>query len=153
MKMMTIFLVIMMMNMTYIWHTLHLEVPKMHSFSWNFSRLLIPIDFACFAFQYIRIAHDSDAEAVLKTVFEEEWKLKLPKLLISVTGGAKSFVLHPKLKQVLRQGLLKVGTERKGIIMFHNRWVCASCNDHFVYLIDWLIDWSTSWLTDWLTDD
>ena len=38
----------------------------------------------------------------------KEWKLELPKLLISVTGGAKNFVLHPRLKQVLRQGLLKV---------------------------------------------
>lgn len=37
-----------------------------------------------------------------------EWKLDLPKLLISVTGGAKNFVLNPKLKQVLRKGLLKV---------------------------------------------
>lgn len=42
----------------------------------------------------------------------KEWKLDLPKLLISVTGGAKNFVLHSKLKQVLRQGLLKVKTSQ-----------------------------------------
>ena len=48
----------------------------------------------------------------------KEWKLELPKLLISVTGGAKNFVLHPRLKQVLRQGLLKVHWE---LIRLHKR--------------------------------
>lgn len=57
--------------------------------------------------QFIRISHDTDPEKVLR-LLREEWKLELPKLLISVTGGAKNFVLHPKLKHVLRQGLLKV---------------------------------------------
>ena len=57
--------------------------------------------------QFIRVSHDTDPEKVL-TLLRNEWRLELPKLLISVTGGAKSFTLHPKLKNVLRQGLLKV---------------------------------------------
>ncbi|XP_074627353.1 transient receptor potential cation channel subfamily M member-like 2 isoform X1 [Acropora palmata] len=56
--------------------------------------------------KFIRISHDSDPEEVLK-LLTENWRLELPKLLISVTGGAKSFTMHPKLKHVLRQGLLK----------------------------------------------
>ncbi|KAL9987179.1 hypothetical protein ACROYT_G001438 [Oculina patagonica] len=56
--------------------------------------------------KYIRVSHDTDPEMALRLLCKE-WKLDLPKLLISVTGGAKNFVLHPKLKQVLRQGLLK----------------------------------------------
>ena len=57
--------------------------------------------------QYIRVSHDTDPEMALRLLCTD-WKLDLPKLLISVTGGAKNFVLHPKLKQVLRKGLLKV---------------------------------------------
>lgn len=56
--------------------------------------------------KFIRISHDTDPEKVLQ-VLRYEWKLELPKLLISVTGGAKSFQLHPELKNVLRQGLLQ----------------------------------------------
>lgn len=70
-------------------------------FSWNVS----------FSYQYIRVSHDTDPEMALRLLCKE-WKLDLPKLLISVTGGAKNFVLHPKLKQVLRQGLLKVKTSQ-----------------------------------------
>ena len=62
-----------------------------------------------FSYQYIRVSHDTDPEMALRLLCKE-WKLDLPKLLISVTGGAKNFVLHPKLKQVLRKGLLKVNS-------------------------------------------
>ncbi|XP_023311043.1 transient receptor potential cation channel trpm isoform X3 [Anoplophora glabripennis] len=36
-----------------------------------------------------------------------EWNLELPKLLISIQGGKANFELQPKLKKVLRKGLLK----------------------------------------------
>ena len=36
-----------------------------------------------------------------------EWNLEIPNLVISVTGGAKSFVLKPRLKEVFRRGLMK----------------------------------------------
>lgn len=35
------------------------------------------------------------------------WNLEIPNLVISVTGGAKSFVLKPRLKEVFRRGLIK----------------------------------------------
>ncbi|XP_068691807.1 transient receptor potential cation channel subfamily M member-like 2 [Montipora foliosa] len=56
--------------------------------------------------KYIRVSDDTDPEMALQ-LLSNEWKLNFPKLLISVTGGAKNFVLHSKLKQVLRQGLRK----------------------------------------------
>ena len=37
----------------------------------------------------------------------ERWDLEIPNLVISVTGGAKSFVLKPRLKEVFRRGLIK----------------------------------------------
>ncbi len=37
----------------------------------------------------------------------ERWNLEIPNLVISVTGGAKSFVLKPRLKEVFRRGLIK----------------------------------------------
>lgn len=67
----------------------------------------INLFFFLFFDQYIRVSQDTDPEMALRLLCKE-WKLDLPKLLISVTGGAKNFVLHPRLKQVLRQGLLKV---------------------------------------------
>lgn len=56
--------------------------------------------------KFIRISDDTDAEDVLR-LLQEEWKLELPKLVISVAGGGKNFVMHPKLKDLFRQGLLK----------------------------------------------
>ncbi|CAH3020787.1 unnamed protein product, partial [Porites evermanni] len=55
---------------------------------------------------FIRISDDTDPDDVLH-LLQKEWKLELPKLVISVTGGAKNFVMHPKLKDLFRQGLLK----------------------------------------------
>ncbi|XP_073236045.1 transient receptor potential cation channel subfamily M member 3-like [Porites lutea] len=56
--------------------------------------------------KFIRISDDTDPDDVLH-LLQKEWKLELPKLVISVTGGAKNFVMHPKLKDLFRQGLLK----------------------------------------------
>ena len=46
----------------------------------------------------------------MKSVFEllKVWGMETPRLLISVTGGAKSFNLDPKLKSQFATGLLKV---------------------------------------------
>nr|CAH7719953.1 unnamed protein product [Callosobruchus chinensis] len=40
-------------------------------------------------------------------LISREWSLELPKLLISIQGGKANFELQPKLKKVLRKGLLK----------------------------------------------
>ncbi len=57
--------------------------------------------------QYIRVAHDSESLSVLK-LLTSRWDLKAPNLVISVTGGAKSFKLHTRLKEAFSKGLIKV---------------------------------------------
>lgn len=59
-----------------------------------------------FHLQYVRISHDTDVQLILKLMLER-WDLEIPNLVISVTGGAKSFVLKPRLKEVFRRGLIK----------------------------------------------
>ncbi|CAG9862478.1 unnamed protein product [Phyllotreta striolata] len=56
--------------------------------------------------QYIRVAHDTKPEHLMHLI-TREWNLELPKLLISIQGGKANFELQPKLKKVLRKGLLK----------------------------------------------
>ncbi|RZB49885.1 hypothetical protein BDFB_009749, partial [Asbolus verrucosus] len=55
---------------------------------------------------YIRVAHDTKPEHLMQLI-TKEWNLELPKLLISIQGGKANFELQPKLKKVLRKGLLK----------------------------------------------
>ena len=38
----------------------------------------------------------------------DEWKVEKPQILISVTGGAKSFRLKPRLRDMFANGLRKV---------------------------------------------
>ncbi|XP_076268057.1 transient receptor potential cation channel, subfamily M isoform X2 [Rhynchophorus ferrugineus] len=56
--------------------------------------------------QYIRVAHDTKPDHLMQLI-TKEWGLELPKLLISIQGGKANFELPPKLKKVLRKGLLK----------------------------------------------
>ena len=59
-----------------------------------------------FCFQYVRLAYDTRPELIV-SLLTREWGLELPKLLITVQGGKANFELQPKLKKVLRKGLLK----------------------------------------------
>lgn len=59
-----------------------------------------------FFLQYVRLSHNTDVSVILKLMLEG-WNLEIPNLVISVTGGAKSFVLKPRLKEVFRRGLIK----------------------------------------------
>uniref|UniRef100_A0A1Y1MC38 Transient receptor potential cation channel trpm n=2 Tax=Photinus pyralis TaxID=7054 RepID=A0A1Y1MC38_PHOPY len=56
--------------------------------------------------QYARVSYDTRPELLLQ-LFTREWNLEAPKLLITVQGGKANFELQPKLKKVLRKGLLK----------------------------------------------
>ncbi|XP_044737220.1 transient receptor potential cation channel trpm isoform X2 [Chrysoperla carnea] len=56
--------------------------------------------------QYVRLAYDTRPDLIVQ-LFTREWNLELPKLLITVQGGKANFELQPKLKKVLRKGLLK----------------------------------------------
>lgn len=58
---------------------------------------------------YIRLCPGTDMEN-LWTLLTEHWKLPIPKLLISVTGGAQRFGLNPRLKAVFKRGLINAAT-------------------------------------------
>ncbi|XP_045501553.1 transient receptor potential cation channel trpm isoform X6 [Colias croceus] len=56
--------------------------------------------------QYVRLSHDTRPELIVQ-LLTREWALERPKLLITIQGGKANFDLQPKLKKVLRKGLLK----------------------------------------------
>ncbi|KAI8499346.1 Transient receptor putative cation channel sub M member 3, partial [Branchiostoma belcheri] len=56
--------------------------------------------------QYVRMSYDTKPDVILQ-LLTKEWKLELPRLLISMHGGLQNFELQPKLKRVFRKGLLK----------------------------------------------
>ncbi|XP_033100605.1 transient receptor potential cation channel subfamily M member-like 2 [Anneissia japonica] len=56
--------------------------------------------------KYVRLEHDTDPNKVLE-LLRDHWKLGVPKLLISVTGGAKNFRMNPRLQKAFRKGLIK----------------------------------------------
>ncbi|KAL1129661.1 hypothetical protein AAG570_012606 [Ranatra chinensis] len=96
----------------------HAEVGGSTEQTWTPSRHTIPSptdSFGTIEFQggphpskaqYVRLAYDTRPELILQ-LFTREWNLELPKLLITVQGGKANFELQPKLKKVLRKGLLK----------------------------------------------
>lgn len=57
--------------------------------------------------QYARVATDTRPE-ILYQLLTKEWNLSPPNLLISVTGGAKTFYLKARLKNMFHRGLIKV---------------------------------------------
>ena len=59
--------------------------------------------------RFIRCAEDTDPEKLFN-LFTEHWKVQKPRLLISITGGAMSFDLQPRLKKDFQEGLLKVAS-------------------------------------------
>ena len=56
--------------------------------------------------QFIRLGFDSRPDHIFQ-LLTREWGLEVPKLIISVHGGKANFELHPRLKRVLRKGLLR----------------------------------------------
>lgn len=57
--------------------------------------------------QYVRVSSDTPPW-VIYHLMTHHWGLDAPNLLISVTGGAKNFIMKPRLKNIFRQGLVKV---------------------------------------------
>ncbi|OXB58661.1 hypothetical protein ASZ78_003628 [Callipepla squamata] len=57
--------------------------------------------------KYVRVSSDTPPR-VIYHLMTHHWGLDAPNLLISVTGGAKNFVMKPRLKNIFRQGLVKV---------------------------------------------
>jgi len=55
--------------------------------------------------QYIRLKLDTSAETVVKFM-KTGWRLPTPDLIISVTGGAKSFDMSARLRKIFQRGLV-----------------------------------------------
>jgi transient receptor potential cation channel subfamily M protein 3 len=66
--------------------------------------------------QYWCLAQDTEPKSIIKFL-KGEWKLERPKLVITVQGDKDDFVGQPKLKKVLRRGLLKAA-ESTGVWIF-----------------------------------
>lgn len=66
----------------------------------------------------MRVYHKTEMSKITRLLFSKNWwDLKPPKLLISVTGGAKLFI--PKaLKEVLCKGLVKVASTTSNLQAF-----------------------------------
>ena len=59
-----------------------------------------------YIFQYIRTSYDTKLDHLLHLMLKE-WKMELPKLVISVHGGIQNFKMPSKLKEIFSQGLVK----------------------------------------------
>ncbi|XP_063162905.1 transient receptor potential cation channel subfamily M member 2 [Candoia aspera] len=57
--------------------------------------------------KYVRVS-SSTSPKTLYQLITQYWGLDIPNLLISVTGGAKNFSMKMRLKNIFRQGLVKV---------------------------------------------
>ncbi|XP_019614735.1 PREDICTED: uncharacterized protein LOC109462613 [Branchiostoma belcheri] len=56
---------------------------------------------------YIRVGKDTVRPEALWELMTKHWQLEPPNLLISVTGGAKKFLLKERLKNIFKIGLVK----------------------------------------------
>lgn len=56
--------------------------------------------------KYIRTSYDTKLDHLLHLMLKE-WKMELPKLVISVHGGIQNFKMSSKLKNIFSQGLVK----------------------------------------------
>ncbi len=65
--------------------------------------------------QYIRLALQTDAEAVVKFM-KEAWRLGKPDLIISITGGAKYCDLSARLRKAFQVGLVAAAATTSKII-------------------------------------
>ncbi|XP_030045452.1 transient receptor potential cation channel subfamily M member 7 isoform X2 [Microcaecilia unicolor] len=65
--------------------------------------------------KYVRLSYNCKPEAILQLMLKE-WKMELPKLVISVHGGMQKFELDPQIKQVLSKGLIKFAVTGAWII-------------------------------------
>ncbi|XP_039539523.1 transient receptor potential cation channel subfamily M member 2 isoform X2 [Pimephales promelas] len=57
--------------------------------------------------KYVRVSSSTTCESLYQ-LMTEQWKLRPPNLLVSVTGGAKNFNMKNHLKDKFRRGLIKV---------------------------------------------
>jgi len=68
-----------------------------------------PTTFSLFSLFSPTVSEDPGVSDVWKHV-ADEWKLGQPKMIISVTGGAKEFDMDPRLLTSFKRGLMKAVT-------------------------------------------
>ena len=66
--------------------------------------------------QYLRLAFDSRTDHILQ-LLTKQWGLELPKLVISVHGGRNQFQLSEKLRNYLKNGLMKIAKTTRAWIL------------------------------------
>ncbi|XP_065569232.1 transient receptor potential cation channel trpm-like isoform X1 [Artemia franciscana] len=110
--------------------TAHSNRDPLHSSasSWNptYHTFLSPTDaFGTILFQhgahmleaqYLRLAFDSRTDHILH-LLTKQWGLELPKLVISVHGGRSQFQLPEKLRNYLKNGLMKIAKTTRAWIL------------------------------------
>lgn len=69
-----------------------------------------------FVFQYVRLCEDDDLDHVV-TLLRDHWKLPIPDLIISVTGGAQDFIIKKELLRQFQHGLVKAANVTKAWII------------------------------------
>uniref|UniRef100_A0A1I7UCV7 LSDAT_euk domain-containing protein n=1 Tax=Caenorhabditis tropicalis TaxID=1561998 RepID=A0A1I7UCV7_9PELO len=57
--------------------------------------------------QYARVSFDTDPRDIVHLMMKV-WKLKPPKLIITINGGLTKFDLQPKLARTFRKGIMKI---------------------------------------------
>ncbi|KAK7475589.1 hypothetical protein BaRGS_00033178, partial [Batillaria attramentaria] len=80
--------------------------------------------------KYVRVHKDTDMNT-METLLMKVWKLRPPKLVISVTGGAKDFHVKKRLKEAFRRGLRRAAQIPAGThagAMKHVGRVVRDCN-------------------------
>ena len=60
-------------------------------------------------FQYVRLDSQTPMDVVW-TLLSDYWHMPPPKLIVSVTGGAKSFFMKSRLKTSFKRGLVNAAT-------------------------------------------
>ncbi|XP_066448742.1 transient receptor potential cation channel subfamily M member 7-like isoform X2 [Eleutherodactylus coqui] len=66
--------------------------------------------------KFVRLSCDSKIEDILHLMIKE-WRMQLPKLLISVHGGTQKFNLHPRIKDALSKGFIKAAETTRAWIL------------------------------------
>ncbi|ELU03473.1 hypothetical protein CAPTEDRAFT_215084 [Capitella teleta] len=59
--------------------------------------------------KFVRVDHKTE-ESVVWELLNEYWHIKAPKLMISVTGGAKRFFMKDRLTTAFKRGLMRAAT-------------------------------------------
>ncbi|KAM4749007.1 transient receptor potential cation channel subfamily M member 7-like [Rhinophrynus dorsalis] len=66
--------------------------------------------------KYVRLSNDSKIDDIFQLMIKE-WRMEIPKLVISVHGGMQSFELHPQIKEALCKGFIKAAISTEAWII------------------------------------